>query len=279
MTTVTGNHLMVSTNFLCIAGPFIGETASFTLRFCVNSGSGVPAGRPDLNAGQISLNTFDCHTSNATRAKTISSVPGTVAEAWVGDDAPASEQVTGDDIDFFLTLPIPFLETTKAYWSADWQMRYTKLYQVREDGKAPLGPCTWTPDVVYKGTTGSYLSPEVAACVSLYTAHRARSGRGRFFFGPVMTSIMDTKGLFISGGITALGNGAQTMFNSVRSRGTPGVSATYTGIVWNRHPTGSSSGPGTTGCVINRVRVGDEPDHQERRTKSRPETFVDKPIS
>jgi hypothetical protein len=61
-----------------------------------------------------------------------------------------------------------------------------------------------------------------------------------------------------------------TFLTSLRDASTGIVAqGTLTPIVLNR------TNPLVTGSVINRVRVGDELDRQERRTKGRAEAFTD----
>lgn len=269
MTTTTANHLLLSTVWTCATGIWAGETAGWTLRFAVGGGGGAGNySRPDLAAGQISLNTFDCHTDVTTRALTLSSVAGSLAQSWEGDGAPPEECVTDNDIDFFLTKGLDFSASVKTYIPSPYQLTHIKLYAVGVDGKSPLGPNTWTPTAAYAGGAGDYNSPETAACISLYSAHRQKTGRGRIYVGPLLRTCYDNAGNFNNTFVTTLRTAMKTLQDSVRTRGTPGSSACYVGIVWSRLDK-------TKGSVINKIRVGDEPDHQERRTKGRPEVFSD----
>lgn len=271
MATMTATHLLLSTNLKCSSGIWTGETASWGLRFAVNGGGGTAPfeDRPALDAGQITLNTFDCHTDVKTRSLTTSSIPGSVYQSWQGDSSPDSEQVTENDIDFFITKATDFWVAVKPNIPSTFQLSSIKLYAVKADGKAPLGPNEWRPTGSEPGSVSTGLhSPELAFAVSLYTAHRHKQGRGRFYVGPLGNALSSTDGLIATTFKNNLGTAAKALQDSVRTRGTPGASATYAGIVWNRSP-------GTTGAVINKIRLGDEPDRQERRTKKRPETFVD----
>lgn len=263
MTTYTANHLFVTTILACISGPYSGEEAVWGTRWTVGSS----AGRPGLDEGSVGLNTFDVHSANKARSLTASTVVGSLTQPWEGENVPIWETISDNDIDFHIQEAVKFFEGTKAYLPNTWQMQSVRVYPVGEDGKAPAGPVVWIPDAAYKGSGTQLASPELACCVSLYTATRNKHGRGRIYFGPVSTNGLGTDGLLSAGLITALGTFMRAWQNNVRTRGTPGLSATYAGIVWNRTNK-------TQGCVINRVRVGDEIDRQERRTKDRPETFV-----
>lgn len=269
MVTMTANHLYCSTVLECHTGAWINETAQWGLRFAVGGGGGVlNEQRPATTEGQIDLNTFDCHTAIGSRSLTASGIAGTLLTAWTGDTSPVEECVTDNDIDFLISQAMSIVVAMKSYYPNWMRLRHIKLYAVKADGKAPLGPNTWTPTAAYAGSSSANLSPEVAAVCSLYTAHRAKAGRGRMFFGPLAQSVINTEGLFTSTLTGALGSAVKSVQDTVRTRGTPGSSACYVGIVWNRVP-------GTHGCVISKIRVGDEPDHQERRTKKRPEIFAD----
>lgn len=271
MTTITAHHLLLTTNWVCTTGPFLGEQSSWTLRFAVNGpGEGPnPTNRPSLDAGQFNLNSFDCHTDVKTRAVTVSSIAGSLSQTWQGDASPDTEQVTENDIDFFITKAVDLCTAVRTMIPTSWKLEVVKLYAVDAQGHAKLGPNAWTPTATFAGTgSGNALSPEVAMCVSLYTAHRAKAGRGRTYIGPLTQGMLQADGLFTSAAQTAARGGMKALQDSVRTRGTPGASACYVGIIWNRTP-------GTTGCVINKIRTGDEPDVQERRTKSRPEIFTD----
>lgn len=270
MTTHTHNHLLLTTKWNCTSGVWLGETAQWGLRFANGSGGGLGNNdRPALDAGQVTLNSFDAHTDVKSRSLTVSGVPGTLAQNWQGDSTPIAEWVTENDIDFLVTKAIDFAASAKGSIPTPYTLESIKLYAVDQTGHSPLGPNTWTPSPAYNASGGTtYLSPEVAMCISLYTAHRAKAGRGRVYLGPLTQSVLQTDGRFSAAMLGVVPGWMKTLQDSVRTRGTPQASAVYSGIVWNRSP-------GTTGCVINRVRVGDEPDVQERRTKKRPETFTD----
>ena len=277
MTTHTHNHLLLTTNLRCTSGPWQGERASWGLRFCVGGGGGpTNEQRPGLTEGQIELNTFDCHTDVYSRSLTIASQAGTVLGSWVGDDSPTEENVTQNDIDFFLTKAVNFWVDVSAFVPSVWVLDYIKLYAVDAAGKSPLGPNTWTPSTPWAAAgTGNYLSPEVCFCMSLYSAHRARSGRGRIYIGPLITSTISATGTMGTAFANTVPAAVKTLLDSVRTRGTPGTSAVYTGIIWNRHGPGAGPPHGTQGVVINKVRSGDEMDVQERRTNLRPETYAE----
>jgi hypothetical protein len=266
--TVTANHLYLSHVLKAVSGPWSGETSGWGWRFSVNGGGGGEgSSRPSLDEGQFLLNTFDVHTKIETRAVSLSSVAGSLLQSWVGDDIPPEEEITDQDIDFFLTKAWDFWASVKAYVPSPWQLQHIKLYAVKQDGKSPLGPNTWTPGATQAGAGSSYYSPEVAACLSHYTAHRHKSGRGRLYLGPLSLTAGANDGTLSPTFMAALRDAGKAVQDSVRTRGTPSNSCTYVGIVWQRSP-------GTHGSVINAVRVGDEADHQERRTKSRPETYL-----
>lgn len=269
MTTHTHNHLFLSTTWKAISGTWLGETSSWGWRFAVGDASQpAQAGRLPLDAGNVTLNQFDCHTDVASRSLTAAAVPGTNVTGWSGDSLPATEAVTQNDCDFFIDTAMAFNVAIRALLPTTYQLGYIKLYAVDAQGKAPLGPNIWTPTSGYAGTASSILSPEVAVCISHYSAHRAKAGRGRFYIGPMTQTLFSTDGLIQSSNQSTIMTAAKNVQNTVRTRGTPGNSAVYAGIVWNRTP-------GTTGSVINKVRVGDEPDHQERRTKARPEQYTE----
>lgn len=272
MATYTANHLYLSAVLKATSGIWNGESAVWGWRFA--NGGGAAGGRPGLNDGIFTLNTFDVHTSITSRALTISSKAGTVSQTWEGDSIPDTETVTPNDIDFFLTKGGDFFGQVLGYLPNTWALDSIRLYPTNKDGKAPAGPTIWQPTTAWIGADSAQQSPEVAMCVSHYTTERSRRGRGRLYFGPLgSTTFYLGSGIFAAALITNVGAAAAALQTSVRTRGTPGSSATYAGVVWNRK--GDSHGSdGTLASVINKVRVGDEPDRQERRTKKRPETYV-----
>jgi hypothetical protein len=230
--------------------------------------------RPALDTGRYALNSFNVVTSVTSRALTVSAKAGTVAQLWVGDSTQPIEEVTANDIDFLITKAGDFYNQCSAFIPTTWRLETIKLYATNQLGKSPAGPNTWTPTAAWPGLGTEPLPPEMAMAVSLYTADRSKKGRGRIFVGPLSQYTTITGGLFTATPKDQIGNAMKALQDSVRTRGTPGSTATYVGIVWNR-PGGLTVEPGTNGAVINTVRIGDEPDHQERRTKSRPETFTD----
>lgn len=273
MTTITANHLYATVTLKATSGPWLNETVGYGLRFCVNGGGSAPfQDRPDLNTGLFTLNTFDCHTDIKQRSVSLLSKAGTMYQNWQGDAVPDNEQVTENDIDFFCTKMMDIWNAHQIYAAQPWTLQYVKLYAMQADGKAPLGPNMWVPTSPEGGNAGNYLSPEVAACVSLYSAHRQKQGRGRLYLGPLKVSVLGADGRFDPTYAAAIRDAVKNVQNSVRTRGTPGASATYAGVIWSRkEPTKAS--------VINKVRVGDEPDYQERRTKGRPEVFIEAAVT
>jgi hypothetical protein len=257
-------------NLKAVTGAYTGETASWGMRFALGGGGSAPfQDRPNLDAGQINLNTFDCHTDVKTRGTSPNSVAGSLSQLWSGDAAPTAECVTENDIDFFITKGHDLWTAARPSIPNTYALDNIKLYAVGQDGKAPLGPNMWVATALQQGSSSStFYSPEVACCVSWYSAARTKGGRGRLFLGPLHTTATSSDGLFTSAFKTTIGNAAKAVQDSVRTRGTPSATAVYCGIVWNRSP-------GNTGAVINRVRIGDEIDRQERRTRGRPETFTD----
>jgi hypothetical protein len=264
MATYTANHLYVTTLVNCTAGPWLGEQAVWGLRFCV--------GRTALDAGEFTLNTFDVSTDTKARALTLESVPGQLVSPWAGEALPATENVEDNHIDDILAAVFKFWVTTKTYLPNVWKLAHMKMYPTGVDGKAPAGPLVWTPDTPVAGINSSnFRSPETALCVSLYSADRSKHGRGRIFIGP--TVAMEQADGTVSVGTTAgISNNMAVCQSEIREIGTAGASATYNGIIWNRTTKSKAS-------TINRVRVGDEQDHQERRTKSRPEVYANTAVT
>ena len=285
MTTWTANHLHLMVNTVCTTGPWVGETGNFNLNFSVNGGGGINnVNRPGLNDGQITLNTFDVHTSATTRSLTVDTMAGSVQENWVGDDNPVEEKVTSNDIDFLLGQGAHIWGQLGNVAPDSWKLGDVRLYACGPDpddsakhpSVAPLGPNIWTPTLTWAGgSTSAELSPEVALCVSFYSAVRAKKGRGRIYLGPLTVDAFAIDGLTSSVWKNNVPSAVAATFQNVRARGTPGSSACYCPIIFNTH--GFKGGPphGTQGVIINKIRTGDEMDHQERRTKKRAETFAE----
>lgn len=281
MATSTENHLLLTLNLQCTTGAWAFETSTMTWRFA--NGGGTAGGRPGLTDGRINLNTFDVHDQVTSRSLTIGGKAGTVAQSWAGDTIPDTECVTENDIDFFLTKAGDFFNTLIAIFPSTYRLESVKLYAVGNHGTkdgvnvftSPRGPNTWTPNTNWQATGTNMEIPEMAMAVSHYSVERSRFGRGRVYVGPLSGGLsQNADGLFPAANITTIGNAAKALQDSVRTRGTPGASATYAGIIWNR-PGGRTNQTGFLGSVINKIRIGDEPDHQERRTKKRRETYTD----
>lgn len=264
MATYTNNHLLLTTNLKCVTGPWAGESAVWTRRFQVN--------RDSLDTGQHQLNTYDVHSSTKSRSLTLGATAGTVTQTWEGDELPETENVTDNDVDFFFTEAHAFFIAVRSFLPTDWGIESYRLYPVQENGKSPAGPASWVPSASINGSTSAPASPEIACCVSYYTATRSKSGRGRFYLGPLTQSIFSTTGVIVGTSLTTIVNAEKDFQNHVRARGTQGLSCTYNGIVWSRLSP-------TRGAVINKIRVGDEIDRQERRTKNRPEVYVNASVS
>lgn len=276
MATYTANHMHASVILECSSGPWLGETAAWGWDFGCHGSIG--DARPNLDRGNIVLTQFSVVTDNASRTLTAGTKAGTVAGAWVGASSPVQGQITSNDIDFFFNTLATFYGTATGFMPNSWRLRHIKLYATGADGKSPSGPNTWTPSAAWAGAQSDGPSPEVALCLSRYSADRSRRGRGRVFIGPLGGNFTNASGTLTTTITGLLGVAEQTVQSTVRTRGTVGTSATYVGIVYNRKG-GKDNRAGDTGAVINRIRVGDEADHQERRTKGRPEVFTDQVVT
>lgn len=257
MPTRTVNHIYGRINLRCISGPFIGEQASWGLRLGLGTSY-------SLQSGLTNLSNFNVADTSGTTTPTFNTRVYTCQVGWVGVGTVGDPLVpTQTDIDAVAGAFDLFFTGPRSYINSMYKLEDIRVYAVDQTGHAPGQPCIFTPNVQYLGGNGSPITPDVAACVSLYTAERSKRGRGRFYFGPLGVSVYDANGLFSSAFISALQTPTVTMLNGWRAR-TP---VPLTPMVWSRLEMNK-------GAIINRVRIGDEPDGHETRTKQRAEVYT-----
>lgn len=153
-----------------------------------------------------------------------------------------------------------------AMFSNTLSLKDIRLYAPATSGRhAALSPTILTPTSAVAGSGTSCWSPDIAVVASLYSALKTKRGRGRWYYGGLKIIGLDTSGLIPSADRTTLGSNLVSLINGMRATAVAG--RTLAPMIMHR------SNPLTTGVLINQVRVGDEVDHQERRTKKRPETY------
>lgn len=254
------NHLFISTTVTTTSTTWAGETANWGWRVAVSKG-GVTSGRGALVEGQNEIATV-------TRTVTLNTHPMDVVQGFTTDGKGSSpgSLVRDSDLDYLAGNAVAFWDAISSTIGSNWRFSKVAIYAVDSSGHSPNGVINYTPQSAMNGAAASYLTPEIAQCVSLYSAERSKLGRGRFYIGPLSIAPLTSEGIFSSSWCNTILTSISTQFNGIRAHTTSGGNPTLAPIIWSRTDK-------TKGCVVSRIRVGDEPDHQERRTKKRPETY------
>lgn len=239
---------------------WFGEVSVSGLRIgTVQPGDALPA----TSAGEHTLQSFLVNDASTTSTTThLSKV-----QHWAGDSGGSGVDVTDGDQDGIAEAVWQFLASSQSYWPSYYQLQDIRLYAIAPGGNQPVGmsPCIYTPTSALSGTGTGMLAPENALVISTYSSVNVRKGRGRFYFGPLVQSMNDTTGLVGTGGTTVLGN-AKTMLNAIRGIGSVASSRYYPAVIGH----GASCG-----YVIQKLRLGDELDTQQRRRRQRKEQYTD----
>lgn len=246
------------------ASVWAGETAVNTLHFDVR-----PTGsQPPVNAGPITTHTFDVNDEGGTFTYTTGSGVFTVERGWSVGGATQWDDVFKGCLGKWSA----WYSASQARMAGNLELDSIRFYPLGNLGRSvSLSPAIARPNSTISPTGTTDCSPDVAICLSLYTALKTKRGRGRYYFGPCANSPIGDSGIISSSVISNLGLGMQTYLTDLRdvtSGGAPLVDFSLSPIVLHR------AAPFNQAAVINQVRVGDEIDVQERRTKRRPETFV-----
>lgn len=246
------------------SGFWANETIQYGLRMGVFFGDQ----RPALGAGDVEL---DQHSIFA--EEDIGSAHGCDVEYGYREASGslAYSQAFQDAVAGVILSTVALL---KMYMHPTYKAQDLRLYPVLATGKVPVGvyPTVYTPTgTTYDGTAANeLLPPSLALCISWSSALRARRGRGRIYTGGYSTTNL-ADGRPNSSMITALRDRWAGAIASLRAIGTAAGEPTAVPIVWHKG--------GSTGAVINRVRINDEFDTQRSRERQQPITWSEIPIT
>lgn len=246
---------------------WLGETASNSLHFDVRD----VGDQPDVTAGSVDLAEWDWSNAGGTLNVTTASGSFLCERGWKNDSGGDTDGFFSD----FLNAWSTFYAATKGYMAGHLKLRDIRLYPIGADGRFDdTGtPFIARPTAPISPPASDDKSPDTAIVFSLYSQLRTRRGRGRYYFGPIGQNIEQTAhGTIGSTTTTALATAMaawMTALRDVEFSVVIGGGQTITPVILHR------STPLTTASVISQVRVGDEFDVQERRTKNRPEVYSD----
>lgn len=266
MATHDANHILVTTNVLLTSGPWSGETCSWGVR--------VAASDMPLALGSAGLQHFETSDASSSGSKTINTRTYTYTGTF--DYGPltggGSGSVTVADVDKIVGFLEQFFVADQNLHPTNCKLASFKVICPGTDGKAHTGSNVYTPDTTIAGTASGALSPDHCIVVSFYTSNLSKTGRGRIYWGPVAASVLGTNGEIPSATTALLASHMNTALQGIRDIVPGGGITGYSPVVWSRLDK-------SKGSVINRVRVGDELDNHETRTKQRPETYASSPLT
>jgi hypothetical protein len=248
-----------------------GESAANTL----HCGAGLEISQPAVATGPWTLPSFSIDDTSSTYSHTASGQAYSIARGWTFGGTTA-------DTD---NLYNAFLDAWQTYWAATnaWmppsvRLRDIRLYPIGPAGSSvSLAPTIMAPSTSMPGTATGQSSPDMAIVISLYSALHTKRGRGRWYFGPIKQQALNTTtGLIdntLTGGLSAAMADFLTDLRDCQT-GTLSLGVrVLTPVILHR------ATPYNSSCVIQTVRVGDEIDVQERRTKGRNESYVDTAVT
>jgi hypothetical protein len=225
--------------------------------------------QPALGAGPVTLPTFDCADEGGSLTHSPPSTGAwTIERGWSVDNATNWDGV----FKAVVTAYTNYYTAIQNTWHYQLEFRDIRFYPLGPDGKmVTLAPCIARPNTTMAPGGGAGLSPDWSVVLSHYSALRSKRGRGRWYHGPLGTVLMSAPGTINPTTGTLLATKHRDFLQAMRavSSGAIPVARKLTPVILHR------AAPYKTAAVINRVRVGDEFDGQERRTKSRPEVFTD----
>jgi hypothetical protein len=222
--------------------------------------------QPDINAGDVQL--YEFLTNDASVSRTITG--WNIEQGWAGDSSVGALNLTDGIQDDIVVAWKTFLDAIKSSTGSAYDLESIRLYNVGRDGKTGSAPSIYTPSSTWSGTGSGITNPRDCAVVSLQTATRGPSGRGRFFVGPLVPSVLASTGLLGASYITALAAAADTLVTSLSGLG--GATADSRTLVVHRASQNGTQGQ-QRGSIVNAIRVGDMVDTQRRRTNKRREVY------
>lgn len=227
--------------------------------------------QPGVGAGPVTLGSWSVDDVGGTYSHTAGGVPYTLQRGWsFGGTTADTDNLYNGFLDSFQT----WFSAVNSFIPNLVRLRDIRMYPIGSDGNSvSLAPTIMSPTSNLPGTATGMSSPDMAVCVSLYSALHTKRGRGRWYFGPLKNSALNsTTGLIdntITGGLKDAFATWMTNLRDVQTGTLALGTRTLTPVILHR------AAPFNSASVINLVRVGDEIDVQERRTKGRNETYVE----
>jgi hypothetical protein len=263
---MAGTALAIRANFNWKWSPtsaWLGESATNSLHFLFTD----TEDQPSINVGPVDLNPFAVTDEGGTYQHVASSTTFDVERGWAIADRTDVDNLFNSVISAWRT----YYTAVLSLMAASLEFESLRMYPIGPDGRmVSLAPMIARPTATLSPSGEDAWSPDISICCSLYSALRRKQGRGRWYLGPLEPQTLTSHGLLTQTTKDQCGNAMATFLTSLRDASTGIVAqGTLTPIVLNR------TNPLVTGSVINRVRVGDELDRQERRTKGRAEAFTD----
>lgn len=234
------------------------ETWSFGQHFAWSDSA---QGAFPLDSGDHVLNVKNI--ASGGNARTLTNY--TVTPGWSGEGG--ANTITDDDKDSLVNVFDVYLLAIASHVSNSYVLDSIKVYPwLSVPGPLPVAPDIYTPKTPGAYATGATLAaPQLAAVVSTSSALRGRKGRGRWYLGSTTTALQ-VNGLMSSATQTAHLTAATNLLNGIRASHPQVGSLWLTPVIAHQN--------GLTAAVINKVRVGDEIDTQQRRRRQRAETYV-----
>lgn len=239
-----------------------GEIAVFGMRLALFSS----AVDPGSDAGDVELPEFLTNDAAVTRTPSGWSVD----QGWTGDSSLGVE-VTDADQDSIADAWLTFLTGAHGQWPSMYTLQDVRLYNIGRDGRTGSAPNIYTPASAYDGGAAYADNPAQAVCVSFGSAMRGRQGRGRFYFGPLGSNVLNNYGQILAASQDSIGNAAATLLSDLEAVGGIDVGA-HPVIVHRASLNGLEHS--AHGAIINSVRVGNEVDSQQRRRRQVPEVYT-----
>jgi len=190
-----------------------------------------------------------------------------VAQGWAGTGV--IRVPTDADQDAIAEAFYTWAVAIKAQLSNLYELGDVRLYPFTEDGTSATAPSIYTPTATTADPSGTSAMPlDTAYAMSLGTAVRGPSGRGRMFLGGLSSTVLDPGGYPKTTSMTALRTPTAALVTALRRGAEPGVP--YTPVL---HTRGTD-----TGSVIRVVRTNNLFETQRRRDRQVPPQWTETTI-
>lgn len=263
--------------------PWVGEVWQTGFRLLANT-----AGQQPVSAGRVEPESFAVQDASVSRSSTF----WQISQGWSGVTVGGST-ITDADVDDILTqvhdfavafATNPFAQETML--NKQYRFSECRIYPMLKGGGSPFraGISATAPVIaVAQGTSADgkgtvALPPDTSLAVSMGTAVRGPSGRGRMFLGSLSAYSLAGTGLVSDDTNERTRNAASALFNGIRGINSGGSAGEFrfTPVIYTRVPNKAGLNADTA-SVISSVRVGDEYDTQRRRDMQRQDIYTNGP--